>query len=138
VFGSRKILNEILQGVNQILRLLALRKIDFIQVGGYMPTNFSIQPGQTGSFSAVKTPSNGGSTTPGWSSSDASITLTPSADGLTCEAAVPTGYAAQSFDLTIAAVSTDSSIGLLKATHTITVNPPPPPALTALDFVQTA
>ena len=109
-----------------------------------MPTDFSIVAGTNGTFAAVLTPPNGAlavGEVPKWTANDTSIIVTPSADGLTCEAAVPVGATAASFDLEITAVSADASVGTVKAAHTITIvqpPPPPPPALTAIDFVQTA
>ena len=109
-----------------------------------MPTDFSIVAGTSGSFNAVLTPTNGAQavgTVPQWSASDSSVILTPSPDGLTCEVAVPVSATAASFDLQITAVSADANVGTVKAAHTITIvqpTPPPPPALTAIDFAQTA
>jgi hypothetical protein len=106
-----------------------------------MPTDFSIVAGTNGTFAALLTPANGAQaagTVPQWSASDTSIIVTPSTDGLTCEAAVPVGATAASFDLQITAVSADASVGTVKAAHTITIVQPPPPALTAIDFAQTA
>lgn len=109
-----------------------------------MPTNFSIVAGTSGNFSAVLTPSNGAQapgTVPQWTSSDSSVALVPSADGLTCDVTVPAGFPAASFDLSISAVSSDSSVGTVTNKHTIAVTqpiPPPPSPLTAIDFVQTA
>ena len=116
-----------------------LRKINFKQVGAKkMPTDFSIVAGTTGSFSAVLTPPNGAQaagTTPQWSSSDASVALSPSPDGLTLQAAVPATFTGPTFDLTISAQSADPAVGTVTKTHTITVTPAP---LTAVDFAQTA
>jgi hypothetical protein len=106
-----------------------------------MPTDFSIVAGTTGTFNSVLTPPNGAQavgTVPQWTSNDASVTLTPSTDGLSCVAAVPVTDTAASFDLEITAVSADASVGTVKAAHTITIVQPPPPALTAIDFAQTA
>jgi hypothetical protein len=129
--------------VQRLLRILSLHRVDFIQLGGCMPTDFSIVAGSSGIFNAILTPPNGAQaagTVPSWSASDASVTLTPSADGLNCVAAVPATDTAASFDLQITAVSADASVGTVKAAHTITiVQPtPPPPALTAIDFAQSA
>jgi hypothetical protein len=128
------------EDVQRILRLLALRRIDFIQSeGSEMITG--IVAGSTGSFVALLRPSNGAQapgTVPAWTSSDASVSLAPSADGLSVVASVPTGFTAASFDLTLTAVSSDAVIGTLTATHTIPVTQPPPPPLSAIDFDQTA
>lgn len=107
--------------------------------------NYSIEAGKSGTFQAVLTPTNGTQatgTSPKWTSSDASVGLTPSADGLSVVAAVPTGNTA-SFTLTLTATSSDPTqgvSGVLTAVHTITVTQPPPPPtpLTGVDFVQTA
>lgn len=157
MLGSQKILKEIRDGVEwckkelrcihedlkRILRWIALKKIDFIQLGG-CDMNFSIVAGTKGSFAAVLTPASGAQapgTVPQWSASDPSVTLTPSADGLTCDADVPLSDAAASFDLKVSAVSSDPAVGTVSATHTITVTqptPPPPTALQSIEFVQTA
>lgn len=139
----RKELRCIHEDLKRILRWIALKKIDFIQLGG-CDMNFSIVAGTKGSFSAVLTPAGGAQaagTVPQWSASDPSVTLTPSADGLTCDVAVPLSDTAANFDLEISAVSSDPTIGTVKAQHLITVTqptPPPPTALTGIDFVQTA
>lgn len=103
--------------------------------------NFSIVAGTTGTFAAALTPTNGAQapgTFPKWTASDPSIALTPSADGLTCEAAVPATDAAASFDLQVTAVSADATVGTVSKTHTIAVTKPTPPALQSIDFIQTA
>jgi hypothetical protein len=117
----------------------ALRKINFKPAGEKkMPTDFSIVAGTTGSFSAILTPPGGAQapgTTPQWSSSDATVVLTPSTDGMKVDAAVPASETASSFDLSILAVSSDSGVGTVSKTHSITVSATP---LTAIDFAQTA
>jgi len=119
-----------------------LRKIDYKPVGEKkMPTNFSIDAGSSGSFSAILTPPNGAQapgTVPQWSATDSAVLLSPSADGLTCSAAVPTGFAPASFDLGILAQSADPNVGNVTKKHTITVNQPAAPPLTDIDFAQTA
>ena len=106
--------------------------------------NFSIVAGTTGSFAAVLTPAGGAQaagTFPQWSASDPNVALNPSADGLTCDVAVPLSDTAASFDLKVSAVSSDPAVGTVSATHTITVTqptPPPPVALQSIDFTQTA
>ena len=137
-------LNCVHEDVKRILRLLALKRINFIQLGGrHMPIS-GITAGKSGTFAAILTPPNGAQapgSAPAWKASDPSVMLVPSADGLSCEAAVPLGFTAASFDLAISAVSSDAAIGTVGQTHTIPVTqppPPPPPALTAIDFDQTA
>ncbi len=118
-----------------------LRKIDYKPAGGHMPTDFSIVAGSTGSFSAVLTPPNGAqapNSVPQWAASDPSISLSPSGDGLKCDAAVPAGFTAPTFDLNLQALSSDANIGTVRVSHTITVNQPAPGPLTAIDFAQTA
>lgn len=140
------------EDVKRLLRWIALKKISFFQIGkkccccGGCVMDFSIVAGATGSFQAVKTPANGTEAPgdiPQWHSSDPSVVLTPSADGLTCDAAVPAGFTAASFNLSISAVSSDSTQGdngTVGSTHVITVTPATPPTqpLTGIDFVQTA
>jgi hypothetical protein len=137
-------LNCVHEDVKRILRLLALKRINFIQLGGrHMPIS-GITAGKNGTFVAILTPPNGAEapgSVPAWKASDSAVILVPSADGLSCEAAVPVGFTAASFDLEISAVSSDAAIGSLSQTHTIPVTqppPPPPPALTTIDFDQTA
>lgn len=120
-----------------------LRKIDFIPVGGHMAphTDFSIDAGSTGSFSVVLTPPNGTqapNSVPQWAASDPSVVLSPSGDGLKCDAAVPAGFTAPTFDLNLQAQSSDPNVNTVRAVHTITVNQPAPGPLTAIDFVQSA
>lgn len=126
----------------RILRWIALKEIDFVQVGGGM--NFSIVRGAGGTFTAVLTPSNGAQaagSTPSWAASDPSVVVTPSADGLSAVVNAPAGSTVTGFDLSFKATSSDPNVGVLSATHTISVTeptPPPPPPLTAVDFVQSA
>jgi len=139
-----KLEKEVKEIERVVKRKKPLRKIGFIQTGGCMATDFSIVAGQSGFFSAVLTPSNGAQapgTVPQWSASDPSVVLVPSPDGLNCEAQVPAGFTAASFDLQNSAQSSDSSIGTVTGKHTISVSqppPPPPPPLTGIDFVQTS
>ena len=105
--------------------------------------DYSQVAGTTASFKSVLTPDNGAQaegTKPQWTSSDTTVQLVPSADGLTCDAVLPLPYLAASYDLTENATSSDPSIGVVTKTHTITVTQPVPlpPPLTAIDFVQTA
>ena len=68
--------------VQRLLRILSLHRVDFIQLGGCMPTDFSIVAGTNGTFAAVLTPANGAQavgTVPQWSASDSSVIVTPSA-----------------------------------------------------------
>lgn len=148
MFGKERLRQEIAQirrivecthnDVIKILKLLALKEIDFVQLGGSM--NNQIQAGQTGQFSAVLTPTNGAmasGTFPKWAASDPAISLTPAADGLSCAVVVPPTQTAN-FDLSISAVSSDATVGTVTASHLITVTQPVPPALKSIDFVQTA
>jgi hypothetical protein len=115
----------------------ALRKINYKQVGEkQMPTDFSIVAGTSGVFSAVLTPPGGAQapgTVPQWVASDSSVVLTPTSDGIKVEAAVPAGFSGTTFDLSLSAVSSDSGVGTVSKTHTITVSAAP---LTAIDFGQ--
>lgn len=106
--------------------------------------NFSIVRGAAGTFTAHLTPANGAQaagTFPKWSANDPSVGLSPSADGLTCDVLAPVGSTVTGFTLSISAVSSDSTVGTVSNSHSITVTepaPPPPAPLTAIDFVQTA
>jgi hypothetical protein len=117
-----------------------LTEIDFIQVeGDDMPTNFTIVAGTSGHFVAVLTPPNGSMNgVPQWASSDPAVVLTPAANGLSCDAAVPATDTGTTFTLTLTAVSSDPTITVAPAVHAITiVQPlPPPTPLTAIDFAQ--
>lgn len=133
-------LNCIHRDVIRILKWIALKEIDFVQVGGTM--NYSQEAGTTATFQTVLTPSNGAQaagTKPQWTVSDTTVQLVPSGDGLTCDAILPLPYLAASYDLNVTAVSSDPSIGTVAKTHTVTVTQPvpPPTALQAIDFVQT-
>jgi hypothetical protein len=138
-----ELLNCIHRDLIRILKWIALKEIDFVQVGGSM----NIVRGTGGTFTAVLTPTNGAQaagTTPQWGADDPSIVLTPSADGLSCQANAPTGSTVTSFNLSVKATSSDPTVGaagVVSATHPVTVSeptPPPPTALQSIDFVQTA
>lgn len=125
--------------VIKILRLIALKEIDFVQVGGGM--NFSIVRGAVGTFTAVLNPASGGQaagTVPKWAADDTTIVLAPSADGLSCDVTAPTGGTVTTFNLTLTATSSDSAVGDVSASHGISVTEPPPPPLQSIDFVQSA
>jgi hypothetical protein len=133
---------RIREDVERLLRHIALTEIEFIQVeGDDMPTNFTIAAGTSGHFVAVLTPPNGlMNGVPQWASSDPAVVLTPAANGLSCDAAVPATDTNPSFDLTLTAVSSDPTITVAPAVHTITIMQPvpPPTPLTAIDFAQAA
>lgn len=134
------VVNCIHADVIRILKWIALKKIDFVQVGGCCMNN-SIVRGTAGSFAAVLTPANGAQaagTVPQWSADDASIVLSPSADGLACGVEAPAGSTVTTFNLKITAVSSDPAVGTVSNSHPISVTEPPPPALQAIDFTQTA
>jgi hypothetical protein len=140
-----EILECLHEDVKRMLRWIALKKIDFIQVGGSM--NFSIVRGAAGTFTAVLTPANGTqapSTLPAWAADDTTIVLNPSADGLSCEVTAPLGGTVTAFHLSIKATSSDPSVGVsgvVNANHAITITeptPPPPTPLQSIDFVQSA
>jgi hypothetical protein len=130
---------NIQRDVKQLLRWIALKEIDFAQVGGCM--NNSIVRGTPGTFIAVLTPANGAQapgTVPQWGADDPSVVLTPTVDGLTCTVQAPVGSTVTTFNLSIRAVSSDPTIGTVSNTHPITVTEPVAPPLTAIDFTQTA
>jgi hypothetical protein len=124
----------------RLLKWIALKEIDFVQVGGTM--NYSMQAGTSAEFDGQFIPTDGSTdgSTPQWGASDGTVELAPSTDGKKCVATLPLPYLAASFDLTFKAVSSDPTIGPVTKTHTITVTQPPPPPppnpLTAVDFVQ--
>ena len=126
----------------KVLKWIALKEIDFVQVGGNM--NFSQVAGTTATFKAKLTPADGAFAAgekPQWSTNDATIAVAPTADGMDVDITVPLPYLAPSFNLTVSGVSSDPTIGTVTNTHTITVTqptPPPPNPLTAIDFEQTA
>lgn len=131
--------------VVRLLKWIALKEIEIVQVGGGM--NFSIVRGAAGTFNAVLTPANGAQAAgsfPAWAADDPSIVLVPSADGLSCEVTAPAGGTLTTFNLSVKATSSDPSVGttgVVSASHAITVTepaPPPPPALQSIDFVQSA
>lgn len=102
--------------------------------------NFSIVRGAAGTFTAQLTPPNGAQaagTVPQWSANDPSVVLSPSADGTTCDVTAPAGSTVTGFTLSLSAVSSDPAVGTVSNSHSITVTEPVP-ALTAIDFVQTA
>lgn len=139
----REAVHETRADVKRVLRILALKRIDFFQVEGIEMIT-GIVAGTSGTFVAILTPSNGAQaagSVPQWSSSEAAVSLSPAADGLSVVAAVPSDFAGTSFDLTISAASSDPAVGTVSNVHTIPVTPappPPPPPLTAIDFDQAA
>jgi len=127
----------------RILKWIALKKIDFVQIGG-CNMNFNLVKGTAGTFKAVLSPADGAQaagSTPQWTSSNASALLAASTDGLSVDVLFPVGdTTVTSFDLSLSAVSSDPAVGTVSATHTISLSEPTPPptALQAVDFVQTA
>lgn len=133
------------QDLIRVLKWIALKEIDFVQVEGGM--NFSVVAGASASFEGIFTPANGAQkagTVPQWAASDPNIVLSPSADGTSCQVQTSPGTTDTSFVLTMSATSSDptqGTNGVLSVSHTIAVTqppPPPPPALTGVDFQQTA
>lgn len=71
---------------------------------------------------------------PAWSSTDANVTITPSADGTQATVALAAAEAAATYDLTVSGVNSDGNA--ISTTFTIPVlpaqvTPPPPPPDTA-------
>lgn len=131
------------EDVKRILRIFALKKIDFVQLGG-PDMNFSVQAGQIARFQSILTPVNGTQapgTHPVWTASDPSVVLSPAPDGSFVDATVPLGSTLTTFNLSISATSSDPTVGaagVVTAAHDIAVTqpPPPPPALQSIDFSQ--
>lgn len=99
-----------------------------------------IQAGASGKFQVTPLPAGSAlqaGAVPSWQASDASVVLTPAADGLTVDAAVPATFTGSVFDLQCSAVSSDGTT--LTATASVPVTPagpPPPPPATSLQIDQ--
>jgi hypothetical protein len=106
-------------------------------------TPMSIQQGKTGVFTLSTVPS-GSLLKPGnvpvWNADDATVVLTPAADGMSVSVAVPASDSASSFNLSASAVSEDASGADLPLSTSvlvqITLQPPPPQFATGLTILQ--
>jgi len=133
---DRKELHEAVGFLREIASLLRQLVIEesrpatraFIeQLGGlFMITG--VQVGGTGKFQATFNGALQAGAIPQWRTGDASVTLTPATDGLTCEVAVGAGETLPSFGLTVSGVASDGNP--VTATVSVPVLPatPPPPA----------
>ena len=93
-----------------------------------------IVAGQSGVFKETPLPVGAqipAGTTPQWSASDPSITLTPSSDGTEVTAAVPAGTTLTTFQLKV-----QNQDGSFPTTVDVPVLPPPPPAQTGFQIDQ--
>ena len=111
-----------------------------IRQGGYadMPIT-GIVVGATGVFTETPTPPGSALQTgsvPSWSADDATIVLTPAADGTSVSAAVPAGHAPTSFNLTCSGVN--SAGAAISTTVAVPILPPPVTPATGFDINQTS
>ena len=105
--------------------------------GDYMITG--VQVGAVGKFTATFNGALQAGAVPKWQTGDTSITLTPSADGLSCEAAVAAGETLPSFGLTVTGVASDgNTVTTTVSIPVLPATPPPPPPATAVTIDQTA
>lgn len=87
-----------------------------------------ILAGASGKFQVTPLPAGAAlqaGSVPSWQASNAAVVLTPAADGLTVDVAVPATVTDAAFDLACSAVSSDGSA--LSATVSVPVLAPPPP-----------
>jgi len=107
-----------------------------------MPTNNSIQAGSTGTFIATPVPANGTIVStqppPAWSSSDSSVTLSPSDGGLTVEVEVPATDPNTSLTLSVAYTNPDGTVATGSISVTITPAPPTVVDVTSFTIAQTS
>lgn len=103
------------------------------QLGGSMGQINGVPLGGSGTFKF--TPNGSLTAVPVWSTGDTSVTLTPSADGLTCVASVSPTETLTGFGLSVAALS---AAGAFNASAQVPVLPAPPPPATAGDISQIA
>lgn len=101
-----------------------------------------ITAGQSGTFVATPTPSGAvlpAGNIPSWASDQSSVALTPSADGLSVQAAVPADATFTTVNLTITAQPLGDG-SQPSATVAVPVTPivVPPPQVTGFDISQTA
>lgn len=103
--------------LTSLLRLFVVgiptEKLQVTQIigGKSMPVN-GVALGGTGTFKVSPIPANGqfqSGAIPQWSTGDTSISLTPSADGLSCDAAVGAGETLPSFGLTVSVTSSNGN-----------------------------
>jgi hypothetical protein len=95
----------------------------------------NIISGQPAAFTASVNPGQSVKGTPKWKSSDPDVTLTPSADGMTCTALVPVTFKSPTFNIVLSAESNDPSVGVTETTHAVEVVVPG--AAKVADFKQT-
>jgi hypothetical protein len=80
--------------------------------GGSMPTNNTINPGVVSNFSEVPAPAGSSlqaGNIPAWTSSDANVALTPSADGTNVNVLAAATITSTSFVLTVSGISSNGT-----------------------------
>lgn len=106
-------------------------------IGGKDMSVTGVPLGGSGTFRVSPVPSNGQlSSVPQWTTGDASVTLAPAADGLTCVATVASTETLTSFGLTVSAVSSDGA--QLSQTTSVPVLAATPVPATGLQIDQIA
>lgn len=83
--------------------------------------------GGSGKFQATFNGALQPGSVPSWSVSDPSVVIAPSADGLTCDAAVPAGAPIEAFALSVTGISSNGS-GVTTSVAVPVLAPPPIPA----------
>lgn len=132
---DKRVFDEILLEIERLKAMLVAtfeaRKLEIFRLGATMPTNNSIEVGQSGVFEVSPLPA--GSTfvpgnAPKWAASDAAVQLAPSENGTQVTVTIPATNTNPSFDLGVSYTrQTDSQTITAKATVTVT-QPAPPPA----------
>src|SRR5882724_9635538 len=103
----------------------AATHVTITQHGGiHMITGVLIGGG--GKFQATFNGALQAGTVPSWTA-DSSVTITPAADGLTCDVAVPAGSTITAFSLAVAGISSDGNSVSTSASVPV-LTPPPAPA----------
>lgn len=82
--------------------------------------------GGSGKFQATFNGALAAGAVPSWTA-DPSVTITPAADGLTCDVAVPAGSTITAFGLAVAGISSDGN-NVATSVNVPALTPPPAPA----------
>ena len=92
--------------------------------------------GGSGKFQATFNGALQAGAVPSWTAGEPSVALTPAADGLTCDAAVPTGATFTGFSLTVSGIAADGNT--VATTVGVPVLTPLPAPATAVTIDQIA
>lgn len=91
--------------------------------------------GGSGKFQATFNGALQPGSVPSWSVSDPSVVIAPSADGLTCDAAVPGGAPIEAFTIAVAGLSSNGTSVATSATVPVLAPPPIPATSVVIDQI---